>query len=111
MPLLRTRKLHPADPGAPRVLLLHGSILQHPDSGESGEAYEIDMTRPGNGPYVTEVYSDGKLHINITVTKEAHDGILESLISHNQNRTEWIRQAIDERLQRERVVKREKREA
>ena len=87
--------------------LVQGSLSQHPDSGESGEAYEIDMTRAGNGPYVTEVYSDGKLHINITVSKEAHDGILESLVSHNQNRTEWIRQAIDERLEREKKAKQE----
>lgn len=89
------------------MYVLRGSLSQYPDTGESGEAYEIDMTRPGNGPYVTSLYSDGKLHINIAIKPEMHEGILQALIQTNQNRSEWIRQAIDERLEREKKAKQE----
>ena len=76
-------------------------IIRYPDTGESGEAYEVEMTRPGNGPYVTAAYIDGKIHANITIPVPIHEKILGQLQSANQNRNAWIVQAIEERLARD----------
>ena len=82
----------------PRIPYL---TTRYPETGESGEAYDVEMTRAGNGPYVTALYSDGLLHVNITITKEMHDRIIAAMMSTSDNRTKWIRQAITERLERE----------
>lgn len=81
----------------PRIPCL---TTRYPETGESGEAYDVEMTRPGNGSYVADPYSDGLIHLTVTITKEVHDRMIEAMLATSENRVKWIRQAIMERLER-----------
>ena len=56
------------------------------------------MTRPGNEPYASP-FSDG-YQLTIKIKKELHDRMLEDMLSTSENRTVWIRRAIEERLEK-----------
>lgn len=58
--------------------------------------------RPSNYDYPQSVYSDGKVHANITIDADLHKKLVEHLQKLNRyNRTEWIRMAIKEKLERD----------
>ena len=54
--------------------------------------------RPANGPYKQEAYTEGMVHLPLTLSAETHKRIIERLNIDRTNRMDWIRQAIDEKL-------------
>ena len=46
------------------------------DTGESGEAYDVEMTRAGNGPYSNKTGVYGKYKITLNVDERLHERIV-----------------------------------
>ena len=58
------------------------------------------MTRPGNGPYKPRL-SDGMYKISIRISPRIEQMIEARLVRDNKNRTDWVREAIVEKLMRD----------
>ena len=67
-----------------------------PDTGESGEAYEIDMTRAGNGPYSNNLDVYGKYKITLNVDPRLHERIVHLALDEDMNRHAFLLKLINE---------------
>ena len=72
------------------------------DTGESGEAYDVEMTRAGNGPYSNKTGVYGKYKITLNVDERLHERIVHLALDENLNRHSFLLKLINEG-----VVKRE----
>jgi len=58
------------------------------------------MTRPGNGPY-KPVRTGGEYQFSVRIAPKTHQALVERLIIDEKNRTDWIREAIKEKIARD----------
>jgi len=58
------------------------------------------MTRPGNGPYKATL-ADGMYKLSIRISPRIEQMMEARLVRDNKNRTDWVREAIVEKLARD----------
>lgn len=59
----------------------------------------VERMRPARAEYSNQAYSDGWDHITLTLNSQVHKQLIERIqLENRQNRTEWIREAIAEKL-------------
>ncbi len=58
------------------------------------------MTRPGNGPY-KPVRTGGEYQFSVRISPTLHKKLESQLLLGDKNRTDWIREAIVEKIARD----------